>query len=132
MKRKYEDLEKLAELKEKGVIDEREFYEEKNKILNKNNNSHQTNDYYIDENIIIKEESSNNYGLIGLILAIISLLTPIQIVDLIIGIVAIFYSYKGVSVASPKKIAIAAIIVSIIATFGALTAPFISPEIYIF
>lgn len=41
---KYENLEELLKLKEKGVLTEEEFTKEKNKILNDNNDSNDSND----------------------------------------------------------------------------------------
>jgi hypothetical protein len=62
---------------------------------------------------------ASNMGLIGFILAIVSLLLPLEGIDLLVGIAAIVVSSIGLK-EEKKGFAIAGLIIGIVAVIGAL------------
>lgn len=62
---------------------------------------------------------NNNQGTIGFILAVISLLLPIPIIDTLIGVVALIFSLGGMK-SETKGLAIAGLVVSVIAIIGSI------------
>jgi uncharacterized BrkB/YihY/UPF0761 family membrane protein len=88
---KYEQLEKLQSLKERGVLSDAEFDEVKRGILNSNQNSAINSD----ENQ--RNLKSNSVASIGLIFGVIG----IFVIPLLFGVLGIIFS--GVGISNPKE-----------------------------
>jgi len=115
----YEDIEKLAELKEKGYISEDEFLKKKKEILNSSgkNENFEKESYQTDKSG--KKEKS--HGLAGFILALISLFLPIPGFDIMIGVLAFVLSAISMSKNQERRgLAIAGFVISIFAVVGSI------------
>ncbi len=104
--------------------------------INRHSTAHAYSNQNIDRGNINTEpraEEDGNKGLIGFILAIVSLLLPIAYVDLMIGVVAFVLSLMGtIRGEKHKGLAIAGIIISIISVLGGLVLLSEHPEFYMF
>ena len=72
-----------------------------------------------DDSIINSQINSSNQGLIGFVLAIISLILPIPIIDTIIGFIGLIFSVNGLKEAK-NGLAITGLVISIIAIVGSI------------
>lgn len=90
---KYDQLEKLQQLKEKGVISEIEFAVEKSKILSTTNPQPKSIIYQTSSSIPNNQKLPNPSATTGLVLGIIGIL----VLPLLLGLVGLIFSGVGLS-----------------------------------
>jgi len=69
--------------------------------------------------LVSSQEASSNKGLIGFVLAIISLILPVPIIDTVIGFIGLVFSVNGLK-EEKKGLAIAGLVISLIAIVGSI------------
>lgn len=109
---KYEQLEKLQELKEKGILSEKEYELEKMKLLS-DQNQHQKK-YAAHQTPLSNQKKSNGAATAGLVLSLIGLL----IIPFLFGALGLIFSGVGLSKSpdeySGKGNAIAGLVIGVV------------------
>lgn len=91
---KYEQLEKLQDLKEKGTLSETEFLTEKNKLLNSNVIGKNSTAQTVSQSNQLR---SNGAATAGLVLSLVGIL----IIPFLFGLMGLIFS--GVGLSKPKQ-----------------------------
>lgn len=94
----YEELEKLNEMKEKGIITDEEFQREKNKFFNKNNSEPQVSNFLKTENTFeVKKDDHTRYKMwSSIILMVLGLCLMLNTGDDVYGNSFLVFTIPGI------------------------------------